>query len=217
MDRPMRIVIFASGRGSNAHAIMEAARVHDSDLKVMAVISNRVDAQVLQVADQYGVPSHVVSVKRQSTAKETRLEHESRIHEVLAQYTWDYIVLAGYMRIFTPNFVAQYPHSDWPVSRIVNIHPSLLPSFKGASAYEDAFAYGVKVSGITVHFVSAGVDEGTIIAQESFERLPQDDLTTFKARGLSVEHRLYPTVLRYLSREAFTIEQAPFAIFLNPQ
>lgn len=217
MDRQMRIVIFASGRGSNARAIIEAASVQDVDIEVMAVISNRVDALVLQVAEHFGVPSHVVTVNRQSTARETRLEHESRIHKVLSQYTWDFIVLAGYMRIFTPDFVAKYPHSDWPVSRIVNIHPSLLPSFKGASAYDDAFEYGVKVSGITVHFVNAGVDEGTIIAQESFTRLPTDDLATFTARGLAVEHRLYPSVLGQLSRGAFEIQHDPFAIFLNPQ
>ena len=92
----------------------------------------------------------------------------------------------------------------------------MLPAFKGASAYDDAFNYGVKVSGITVHFVSAGVDEGLIIAQESFERLPNDDLSQFKARGLSVEHRLYPNVLLSLSRGEFVTQSNPFAIFLIP-
>ena len=215
-NAPMRVVLFASGRGSNARTIMEMAYQQPKNLEVVALITNKATAPVVQVAERYGIPSHIVPVRRQETGRATRLEHESRIHEVLKEYEWEYICLAGYMRIFTPDFVEAYPHPDFPVSRIINIHPSMLPAFKGASAYDDAFNYGVKVSGITVHFVSAGVDEGVIIAQESFERLPNDDLSQFKARGLSVEHRLYPNVLLSLSRGDFVTQSDPFSIFLTP-
>jgi phosphoribosylglycinamide formyltransferase-1 len=110
----------------------------------------------------------------------------------------DFLVLAGYMRILSESFLRAYkdPRGFY---RIVNIHPSLLPSFPGKSAYEDAFNYGVKVSGITIHLVDEKVDHGYILAQEAFPRFDDDTLATFKARGLAVEHKLFPEVLQTLA------------------
>ena len=109
---PMRVVLFASGRGSNARTIMEMSCQQPMNLEVVALITNKATAPVVQVAERYGISSHIVPVRRQETGQATRLEHESRIQEVLKAYEWEYICLAGYMRIFTPDFVETYPHPD---------------------------------------------------------------------------------------------------------
>ena len=148
----MRVVVFASGRGSNARVLFEAARLHPSCLKIAALICNKPEAGVLSIAEEYGIQQFVIPVERQDTRMQTRLHHEERIHAVLDTINPTVICLAGYMRIFTKDFVQKYPHPEWPVSKIINIHPALLPSFKGHSGYEDAFDYGVKISGVTTPF-----------------------------------------------------------------
>ena len=210
LGRPLRIVLFASGRGSNARAILETARKYLDQLEVVAIVTNRSDAGVLTVEEEFGIPSHVILFRQD--VPNPRLEHESRIHMVLSQYPWDYLVLAGYMRILTSDFVGRYPHPEWPVSRILNIHPSMLPDFKGTTAYEDAFDAAVLSSGITVHFVSPAVDDGLILAQESFARKPEDTLDIFRTRGLAVEHRLYSRVLLDLAMGRYRTEFNPFSI-----
>jgi phosphoribosylglycinamide formyltransferase-1 len=179
-------------------------------LEVVAIVTNRTDAGVLIVAEEFGIPSHVMPLRQD--VPNSRLEQESRIHTVLSQYQWDYLVLAGYMRILTSDFVGRYPHPEWPVSRILNIHPSMLPDFKGATAYEDAFDAGVLSSGITVHFVSPVVDDGLILVQESVVRKPEDTLELFRTRGLAVEHRLYSRVLLDLAMGRYQTEFNPFSI-----
>jgi folate-dependent phosphoribosylglycinamide formyltransferase PurN len=116
----------------------------------------------------------------------------------LAEYQIDYVVLCGYMRILSPLFLQPFKDPQG-FYRVINIHPSYLPSFPGADAYGDAFAAGVTESGITIHLVDEQVDHGPILAQEKFVRLPEDTLETFKARGLAVEHRLYPATLQNIS------------------
>ena len=160
----------------------------------------------------YGIPCHVVPVHRQHSRKATRLDHEARIHSVLELYSWSYICLAGYMRILTSDFVNRYPHPLHSVSRILNIHPSLLPAFKGLNGYEDAFQDGVEVSGVTIHFVSAEVDSGVILAQRSFVRLFDDGLAEFRARGLAIEHSLYSEVLLALASGSKNLEEFPFGM-----
>ena len=210
LEKPLRIVLFASGRGSNVRAILETARRYPEQLQVVAIVTNRVDAGVLTVADCFEVPSRVIPLRQD--VSNPRLEQEARIHTVLSQYQWDYLILAGYMRILTSDFVGRYPHPEWPVSRILNIHPSMLPDFKGATAYEDAFYAGVLSSGITVHFVDSEVDDGLILAQEPVIRRSEDTLERFRTRGLAVEHRLYSRVLLDLAMGRYQTEFNPFSI-----
>ncbi len=209
---PMRVVLFASGRGSNVEAILTTAQQHPALLRVVGVVTNNPDAAVVEIAKQYAIPSFVVRVTRLCDALSTRLDHERRILNILSTLEWDWMCLAGYMRILTRDFVERFPHPVWPVSRILNIHPSLLPAFKGMSAYEQAFESGVTTSGVTVHFVSHRVDEGIIIAQETVLILPTDTLADFKARGLRVEHRLYSKVLLALANGQWAVSIDPFQI-----
>ncbi|HEY9791086.1 MAG TPA: formyltransferase family protein, partial [Candidatus Obscuribacterales bacterium] len=112
--------------------------------------------------------------------------------------------LAGYMRVLTPAFLQQFRHADGYFN-VINIHPSLLPAFPGAHGYEDAFNYGVKISGVTIHLVDEHVDHGPILAQAAFERYDDDTLETFKARGLELEHKLYPAVLQEIARNGIKL------------
>lgn len=211
----MRVVLLASGRGSNVRAILNTAQQHPQLLCVVGIVTNNPNAEVLKIAKQHAVPNFVVRVIRQFDRLSTRLDHERRLVEVLSTLEWDWVCLAGYMRILTQDFVNRFSHPVWPVSRILNIHPSLLPAFKGVSAYERAFESGVKVSGVTVHFVSSKVDEGIILAQEAVPILSTDTLACFKDRGLGVEHRLYSNVLLALANRQWTVSHDPFQIFLG--
>lgn len=189
----INLAFMASGRGSNLAAILECVTSGSLDAKPVIVITNDVNAKALEVASTHGVLAKAFDQK--TISKE---EHEKLILDELAKHKIDFVVLAGYMRILSPEFLRAFkdPRGFY---RVVNIHPSLLPSFAGKQAYEDAFAYGVKISGITVHLVDELVDHGPILAQEAFPRLEDDTLETFKARGLAVEHKLYPQVLQMLS------------------
>ena len=189
----LNIAVFVSGRGSNLEAIFKAIKEGQLDAQVKAVVSNEPDVRALEIARQYGIEPIVIPSLRLS-----RQQHEMRIEESLSGLGIDYVVLAGYMRILSPTFLKNF-HDSRGFNRVINIHPSLLPAFPGANAYEDAYNYGVKTSGITVHLVDDKVDHGPILAQEPFSRLPEDSLDDFKARGLAVEHKLYPSVIQKLS------------------
>jgi phosphoribosylglycinamide formyltransferase-1 len=128
-----------------------------------------------------------------SAAKEI---HEQTIHRQLEEYSFDYICLAGYMRIFSKDFIAQNWNSSLGLSTIINIHPSLLPSFKGKDPYEQAFAYGVTLHGVSVHFVEPDIDAGPIILQKSYKRLKNDNFEDFKKRGLDLEYIAYREALK---------------------
>lgn len=187
---PLNLAIFVSGRGSNLEAILKAIKNRQLDAKVHVVISNRPDALALKIARDYGV--HAVAIDNKGLSRE---EHERLVLEELQYYELDYIVLAGYMRVLSAGFVSRFK------DRLINIHPSLLPDFPGTAGYDEAFAAGVPESGITVHLVDEEVDHGPILAQERFPRLPDDTLETFKARGLAVEHKIYPAVLQRLAKQ----------------
>lgn len=176
-------------------AILQSMKEGGLDASVSLVFSNNPQAQALSNAQSYGVSTASIASEGLS-----RKEHEERVLELFADYEIDYVVLAGYMRILSKNFLNRFQDKRG-FYRIINIHPSLLPAFPGANAYEDAFNYGVLQSGITVHLVDEKVDHGPILAQECFARLANDTLETFKARGLAVEHRLYPQVLQSIARE----------------
>lgn len=175
-------------------AILDAVRARELDAKVQLVFSNNADAGALEIARQYEVPVMAIASKGKP-----REQHEQEVLDCLAKYELDFVVLAGYMRVLTPRFLQAFRHSAG-YFRVINIHPSLLPAFPGANAYEDAFNYGIKVSGITIHLVDEKVDHGPILAQETFARLEDDTLESFKSRGLALEHSLYPKVLQQISQ-----------------
>lgn len=194
--KPIRIAVLVSGRGSNLEAILGAIDRKEIDAEIAVVLSNNPDSYALKVARKRGL--EVAAVDHRGIS---RKEHEKLVYKTLKEYSPDYLVLAGYMRILSGDFLAHFK-DDSGLFKVINIHPSLLPAFPGKSAYEDAFNYGVKISGITVHLVDEQVDHGPILAQATFERLPGDTLETFQARGLALEHKLFPQVLSQLAKSS---------------
>lgn len=213
--KPLKLVVFASGTGTNAKNIFETAVKYPALLSVKGLICNKKNAGVLELARAYSFPSFVIPVLNNKDSHQARLDHENRITALLDTIDFDYICLAGYMRIFTLSFIERYPHPSWPVSKIINIHPSLLPSFKGLSAYEAAFEYGVRLAGVTAHFVNEELDGGMILHQRHFPRLPQDSLEDFKRRGLLEEHQCYRDALLALAKKEYQLQSNPFRLFLS--
>ncbi len=178
--------ILLSGRGSNFEAI--AKNVASGDIpnaRIAVVISNKPDAGGLEIARRMGLEAVVIPSKGKP-----REEHDREVVAMLQEHKVDLICLAGYMRLLSPWFVQQFPR------RILNIHPSLLPAFPGLEAQEQAFAYGVKVTGCTVHFVDEELDHGAIIVQKAVPVLPADDEHTLAARILEQEHMAYSEAIR---------------------
>jgi phosphoribosylglycinamide formyltransferase 1 len=187
--------ILLSGRGSNFVAIAEsidAGRI--ADARIAVVISNRTDAPGLATARQRGLNALAIPSK----GKE-REEHDREVVAALKQHNVDLVCLAGYMRLLSLWFVQQFPH------RILNIHPSLLPAFPGLEAQEQAFAYGVRVSGCTVHFVDEELDHGAIIVQKAVPVLDGDDEHSLAARILEQEHVAYAEAISIVLRGNFEI------------
>ena len=178
--------ILLSGRGSNFVAIADsiaAGRIPDA--RIAVVISNRADAPGLEIARQRGLNALVISSKGKP-----REEHDREVVTALLDHKVDLVCLAGYMRLLSSWFVRQFP------ARILNIHPSLLPAFPGLEAQQQAFAYGVRVSGCTVHFVDEELDHGAIIVQKSVPVLDSDDEHTLAVRILEQEHIAYSEAIR---------------------
>ncbi len=181
--RPMkRIVVLISGQGSNLDAIVRASEAQDWPGRVVAVISNRAEARGLQSAQARGIATEVLDHK----AFADRAAFDAALADTIDLHAPDLVVLAGFMRILTPAFVARYE------GRMLNVHPSLLPSFSGLQTHRRAIEEGCKVAGATVHFVSAELDHGPIVAQAVVPVLPDDDETTLAQRVLAAEHELYP-------------------------
>jgi len=173
--------ILLSGRGSNFEAIaanVSAGRIPDA--RIAVVISNKPDAAGIETARRLGLTALLIPSK----GKE-REDHDREVVAALKKHKVDLVCLAGYMRLLSPWFVQQFPH------RILNIHPSLLPAFAGLEAQEQAYAYGVKVAGCTVHFVDEELDHGAIIVQKAIPVLDSDDEHTLSARILEQEHIAY--------------------------
>jgi phosphoribosylglycinamide formyltransferase-1 len=186
--------ILLSGRGSNFVAIadsIDAGRIPDAQISV--VISNRSDAPGISIARERGLNAIVIPSKGKP-----REAHDREVVAALKRHNVGLVCLAGYMRLLSPWFVQQFPH------RILNIHPSLLPAFPGLEAQEQAFAYGVKISGCTVHFVDEELDHGAIIVQKAVAVLDDDDEHTLAARILEQEHRAYTEAIR-LVLEGFEV------------
>lgn len=185
-----KIVVLISGRGSNFLAIQETALREDwantIDAKIVGVISNRPDAKGLELAAGYGIDTKVIDHK----LFETREAFEEELYKAVSAYEPDLIVLAGFMRILTAGFVDRFP------GKILNIHPALLPSFKGLDTHQRAIDAGCRVHGTTVHFVTAALDGGAIIAQAVVPILPTDDEHTLADRVLVFEHQIYARAVK---------------------
>lgn len=185
-----RIAIFASGSGTNFQALAEACQRGEIAAEVVVMISDRPSARVNERADQLGIARWSHSIKEFSD----KAAWERKVMEVLEEKQVDLVCLAGYMRILGDEILAAYE------DRMINIHPSLLPAFKGAHAIEDAFRYGVKVYGVTVHYVNGELDGGRIIAQRSFP-YEGSDLEELTAMIHATEYPLYIDTVRRLCEE----------------
>jgi phosphoribosylglycinamide formyltransferase-1 len=187
--------ILLSGRGSNFIAIadsIEAGRI--TDARIALVISNKEEAPGVATARQLGIKALIIPSKGRK-----REEHDREIVDALKQHSVNLICLAGYMRLLSPWFVQQFPR------RILNIHPSLLPAFPGLEAQEQAFAYGVKVSGCTVHFVDEELDHGPIIVQKTVSVFDTDDEQTLAVRILEHEHLAYTEAINVVLGGGFEV------------
>lgn len=190
----MNIVVLISGSGSNLQAILDRFQ-GDNTITVKAVVSNRPDAYGLIRAQQAGVASQVVD--HQAFAH--RAEFERALLAAIKPYEPDLIVLAGFMRILSSEFVAHYPN------KIINIHPSLLPKYPGLNTHERVLAAGDRHHGVTVHVVNEALDAGPILGQASLEVAPDDTPLTLAKKVQALEHQLYPDVIASLADEGFSV------------
>lgn len=182
---PRRVAILISGSGSNMVSLIKAM-AGDPDITPVLVISNRASATGLDRAAELGVPA--LTIDHANFAND-RLAHEEAIQIALDEHSVDFICLAGFMRILSPGFIKKWP------GKILNIHPSLLPKFKGLHTHERALAAGETYHGCSVHVVTASLDDGPILGQARCRIEPEDTPQTLAARVLQLEHKLYPAVL----------------------
>lgn len=199
-----RIAVLASGRGTNLQAIIDAVSAGELAADITCVLSDRPGAMALERAERHGIPARCIDYRGMGDPP----RYESELASALEALAPDLIVLSGYMRILPPRIVRRYP------LRIINIHPSLLPAFPGLHPHAQALAYGVKVSGCTVHFVDEGVDSGPIIAQTAVPVYDDDTEDTLAQRILQEEHRLYPQVIAKVL--AGTLEVAARRVRIQP-
>jgi phosphoribosylglycinamide formyltransferase-1 len=192
-----RVAILISGRGSNMAALIEAAREKDFPAEIVVVISNRSDAGGLERAKASGIPT--LTIESKPFGKD-RATFEAALQSALDQHKVDLICLGGFMRLFTAEFVQRW------VGRMLNIHPSLLPSFPGLEPQAQALRAGVKISGATVHFVIPETDAGPIVMQGAVAVRDDDTPQTLAARILEVEHRIYPAALRLVASDKIRLE-----------
>lgn len=188
----MRVVVLISGRGSNLKAILDARL----PVEIAAVISNRPDAAGLDFARSQGIPALALDHKQFAS----RAHFDTALMAEIDRHQPDLVVLAGYMRILSEDFVTHY------CGRMMNIHPSLLPSFTGLNTHARALAEGVKIHGCTVHFVTPKLDHGPIIIQAAVMVRPDDTPDTLAARVLAAEHRIYPTAIRWFAEGRLVVQ-----------
>jgi phosphoribosylglycinamide formyltransferase 1 len=191
-----RVAVLVSGTGSNLVALIAAVRDGAVAGEIVGVISDVAHAPALRRAAEAGIPASVVPFERAD-----RAGWEARLAAAVLAVDAEIVVLAGFMRILSAAFL-----SHWP-DRVVNVHPSLLPAFRGADAVGDALAAGVRVTGVTIHLVDEQVDHGPILAQEAVPILPGDSRETLLARLQEVEHRLLPSCVDLLARGRVRVEQ----------
>lgn len=205
-ENKMRIAVLASGRGSNFLAIQEAIRLGKLQAEIAVLVSDRPAAAALRKAEENGIPTRCFELD----AFDDRSAYEAEIVACLKEFEVEMVVLAGYMRMVGPELLKAYPQ------RIVNIHPSLLPSFPGMHAQRQAIEYGVKVSGCTIHLVDEGMDTGPVILQAAVLVLEGDDEDRLAARILVEEHKLYPRVLQYFAEGRIAVNGRQVTILPPP-
>ncbi len=191
-----RIAVLASGRGSNLKAILKAVKRGEIAGEVALMISDRADAPALEIARGDGVNALHIDPKSCSS----RESYDQVLINALKENEIDLIVLAGFMRLLSPLFVQAFP------LQILNIHPSLLPAFPGNDGIEQAFNYGVKVTGCTVHFVDEGLDSGPVVLQEAVPVIQRESVKTLQQRIQAVEHRIYPIAIDLFCRDKLKVE-----------
>lgn len=196
VKEPLRIAVLASGRGTNLQAIIDAIAEGRLSGRVVAVISDNPHARALERARIAKIPARVIEPSRYAS----KAEYESALAQCCLEHQAQVVALAGYMRILGAAFLERFPQ------RVVNIHPSLLPSFPGLKAQEQAIRYGVRYSGCTVHFVDEGVDSGPIILQAVVPVLPDDTEKSLSERILVQEHRIYPRALQLIAEGRLLVE-----------
>ena len=192
---PKRTVIMISGRGSNMAALVEASRETGFPAKIAGVLSDKADAAGLEFAARAGIATRVVARSDHASSD----LHDGAIDDALEELGAELVCLAGYMRRLTPGFVRKWS------GRVINIHPSLLPLFKGLNTHRQALEAGVRIHGCTVHFVTPAIDAGPVIAQTAVPVLPDDSEDTLAARVLNAEHHLYPVALRMVAEGKVTM------------
>ncbi|MBI4309198.1 MAG: phosphoribosylglycinamide formyltransferase [Candidatus Omnitrophica bacterium] len=181
----MNFAVFASGHGGNLQAIINAVKNKKIRADLKLVFSDKSGAFALQRAEKAGIPALCLNPKDYAS----REDFDRAVLARLKEHRIDFIALAGYMRLLSGHFIRQYS------GRILNVHPALLPAFKGTRGIRDAFDYGVKVTGVTVHFVTGEMDAGAIVAQEAFKVGPKDTLESLERKIHALEHRFYPKAI----------------------
>lgn len=195
MGEKLRVGVLASGSGTDLQSIIDASERGMIDAIVVAVISDNAEAYALQRAKQHNIPAYFVNPKGKK-----KEEHEKKIHELLTEHKVGLLVGAGYMRILSPSFVKKW------YGKLINIHPALLPSFKGENGQGDAVKYGVKISGCTTHFMDEHMDHGPIILQAAVRVMPDDDRDALAKRILAVEHQILPRTIDLFAQGKLTIK-----------
>lgn len=197
MPSPYRIAVFASGQGSNFQALLDASRAGGlGGAEIVLLVSDKPQAPVVERARTAGVDAFVFQPK----AYARREDYEAEIAAELEERQVDLVVLAGYMRLLTAVLVDRY------AGRMINIHPSLLPAFPGKDAIGQAWEYGVKVTGVTVHLVDGGMDTGAVVAQTAVPLLPDDRIESLEERIHQAEKELYPQVVTWFAEGRIAVE-----------
>ncbi len=191
-----RIAVFASGFGSNLQALIDYNNKHGLNGDIVLVFSNNKDAFALVRAKKNNIKAVFMDPARYSS----REKYDSKIIEMLEEEKIDLVVLAGYMFLLSQEFVHRFKN------KILNIHPALLPSFKGTHGIKDAYRYGVKVTGVTVHFVDEDLDRGPIILQEAFPINPDESVEELEEKIHKVEHKIYPEAVKYFCEDRLEID-----------
>ncbi|HEX9155865.1 MAG TPA: phosphoribosylglycinamide formyltransferase [Nitrospira sp.] len=197
---PLRVAVLASGRGSNLQAIIDAIESGQIHARIVAVISNKKEVVALERARKHGLPDVFVDPKPFVGRPDSREAYDRALLEILTSYDVELVLLAGYMKIVTAVLVNAY------ANRMMNIHPSLLPSFPGLDVQKKAIEWGCKLAGCTVHFVTEGVDEGPIILQAAVPILDDDNVETLAARILIQEHKIYPRAVQLFAEGRLRVE-----------
>lgn len=192
MTARRKLAVLISGRGSNLQSLIDAARAPDYPAEIALAISNRPDAAGLERAARAGVPARVIDHRSFGKGAAGKAAFEAALGAAIVESGADYICLAGFMRLLSADFTKRFE------GRLLNIHPSLLPAFKGLDVHEATIAAGVKIAGCTVHFVSAEMDAGPIVGQAAVPVLADDTPERLAERILAEEHRLYPACVRLL-------------------